>query len=83
MADNSPDGYDIRVLRIEGQGSNWIVRVYKRRLFCHKLVSSDWFLDGAQAERFARQVRLDLAQKDNLKSLKERRPGWTLHRPDR
>ncbi|MGB5873533.1 MAG: hypothetical protein WBG80_00210 [Bacteroidota bacterium] len=83
MADTNQGGYQVEVVRIAGQGSNWIVRVYKKLFFYRRRVSSDWFLDGAQAERFAQQLRKDLALKETVQKLKERRPGWTLHRPDR
>jgi len=83
MADTNQGGYQVEVVRIAGQGSAWIVRVYKKLFFCRKRVSSDWFVDGAQAERFAQRLRKDLALKETVQKLKERRPGWTLHRPDR
>ena len=83
MATTHRDGYRVEVVRIDGLGSTWIVRVYRRCLFFRRMVSSDWFLDGAQAERFAQRLRAELTLKDTIQKLKERRPGWTLHRPAR
>lgn len=83
MAHTSRHSYHVEVVRSSGLGSNWIVRVYKKFLFWKKRISSDWFLDSAQAERFAQRLREDLLQKDTVQKLRERRPGWTLHRPAR
>jgi hypothetical protein len=83
MAEIDRNLYRVEVLRIDGLGSNWIVRVSKKFLFWRRRVSSDWFLDEAQAERFAQQLRKDLVLEEGLENLKERRPGWTLHRPGR
>ena len=83
MAQSEHNGFQVEVVRVDGLGSTWIVRVYKKILFFRKKVSSDWFLDGAQAEQFAQRLRKDLALEEGVKKLKERKPGWTLHRPAR
>jgi len=77
------NGYTVEIQKIEGIGTTWIVRVYKKILFFRKLVSSDWFLDGPQAERYATQLRGELEQGTGILLLKNRRPGWVLRRPVR
>ena len=71
----------IEVSQIPGAGSPWLVRVYRKVLFFKKLISSDWFLDEGQARKFAEQLTHDLSNKGSLTELKQRSPGWTLHRP--
>jgi len=77
------NGYFIDVRQISGLGSTWIVRTYRRRLFRKSLVSSDWFLDGEQARRFAEDIANDLRKGIGTGSLENRDPGWTLHRSNR
>jgi hypothetical protein len=64
-------------------GSNWIVHTYKRLLFLKRLISSDWFLNKEQAERFAHQLAEELKSDGSPSAVQERKPGWTLHRPHR
>jgi hypothetical protein len=66
-----------------GIGTSWIVRVYKKTFLFKKLVSSDWFLDGNQAKTFAEQLASELRNPASGTTIKERKPGWTLHRPAR
>jgi hypothetical protein len=61
--------YVVEVLTPRGLGGGQIVRVYRRLLFFRKRLSSDWFLDQKQAERFARKAVADLAQGKNGASL--------------
>jgi hypothetical protein len=75
------NGYTIDVRQIDGLGSNWIVRTYRRTILRKKLLSSDWFLDGEQARRFAEQIACDVRDGHDIGSLQKRKPGWTLHRP--
>jgi hypothetical protein len=77
------NGYTVEIQKIEGIGTTWIVRVYKKILFFRKRVSSDWFLDGLQAERYATQLRGELEQSTGIPLLKNRKPGWVLRRPVR
>ena len=69
--------------QINGLGTTWIVRVYRKRLLFRKLVSSDWFLDGVQAERFARQLATELRLGRGQDLIRNRPPGWQLTRPPR
>lgn len=78
----SNEGYSVNVEKIEGLGTTWIVRVFRKIFIFRKRVSSDWFLDGAQAERYASQVREELAQGKGIPLLKRRKPGWVLRRPE-
>jgi hypothetical protein len=71
----------IAIERTDGHGGNWIVRVYKKTLLRKKIISSDWFLDEAQAKRFADQISKELSDATLPTSLRKRVPGWTLHRP--
>lgn len=75
------NGYSVRIDDIDGLGSTWIVRVRKKFLMFNTTVASDWFLDGAQAKRFAEQLVNDLRSGGGTKAIEERKPGWTLHRP--
>jgi hypothetical protein len=64
-------------------GTAWIVRVYLKGVFRKKLISSDWFLDPAQAESFAIDIRETLSNVKGLDLLRRRPPGWSLKRPAR
>lgn len=75
--------FRVKLAQVGGIGSPWIVRVYKKGLLFKRLISSDWFLDGEQARHFAGQAAAELSKGDALTNLKERAPGWTLHRPKR
>ncbi len=81
MASTSSDRYHVEVRQIAGLGSPSIVRVYKKFLFFKRLVSSDWFLDETQARAFARQAEDALQANGGAPLLRDRHPGWTLHRP--
>jgi len=83
MKQSAANGYTVAVEKIDGTGVTWIVRVYRKIFIFSKLVSSDWFLDGTQAERYAAQVREELAQGKGLPLLKARKPGWVLRQPHR
>ena len=73
--------FRVRVQQIDGLGSPWIVRLYKTRFFFNRLISSDWFLDGDQATKFARQLSHELSHDGDGETILKRQPGWTLHRP--
>jgi uncharacterized membrane protein len=62
------------------KGTPWQVYVYKKVLGFKKQVSCDWFLDGDQAKKFADQLTKELQTNRSNLNLKERSPGWTLHR---
>ena len=72
MSEKSVHGYTIRVRQTEGLGSTWVVRVSRTRFLFQKTVSSDWFLDGAQAGRFAEQVASDLESGRGFEYLRDR-----------
>ena len=83
MDNPARNGYKVEVEKIEGLGTTWIVRVYRKIFIFRKLFSSDWFLDGTQAERYASQLREELAQGKGIPLLRNRKPGWVLRRPTR
>jgi len=80
MSEKSVHGYTIRVEQTDGLGTTWVVRVTRNRFLFRKTISSDWFLDGAQAARFADQIASELGSGSGLENLRSRKPGWTLHR---
>jgi hypothetical protein len=80
MSEKSINGYTISVEQRAALGSSWVVRVSKNRFLFRKTLSSDWFLDGVQAARFADQVASDLGSGRGVENLRNRKPGWTLHK---
>ena len=83
MTVQTSNGYRIRVLNTKDLGSAWIVQVDRRFLAFHRPVSTDWFLDEAQAKRFAEQLAGELRAGEGIENARNRVPGWTLHRPAR
>ena len=83
MSEKSIKGYTIDVAQTDGLGTTWVVRVYRKRFPFRKAVSSDWFLDGAQAGIFAEEIAAELGSGRGFEYLRDRKPGWTLHRPPR
>jgi hypothetical protein len=83
MVMTTPDanGYLVELVQTPGLGSPFIVRVYKKRLFFKKRISSDWFLDEKQARRYADQLRRDLGDPGTQRELRDRPPGWILRCP--
>jgi hypothetical protein len=75
------NGYTVRLEQIDRLGTTWIVRVHKKSLLFRSLVSSDWFLDGTQARRFAEQIAGELRSGGDTGNITHREPGWTLRRP--
>ena len=73
--------YIVTMSQAPGIGSTWVVRTYKKILFLKRRVSSDWFLDKDQADRFVKQLVSDLKGNGSSSAVEERKPGWTLHRP--
>jgi len=65
----------------EGSGSAWIVKVFRKRPFFKKLISSDWFLDADQARRFVQEMLPSLDRDETAGLLLSRKPGWILRRP--
>lgn len=53
--------YIIEISTPRGLGAGQIVRAYRKRFLFRRRVSSDWFLDPDQAERFARRLASTLA----------------------
>jgi len=82
METTAHNAYTVELEEIKATGTTWIVRVYRKIFFFRKRVSSDWFLDGTQAERFASRLREELAQGKGTTFLQARKPGWELRRPD-
>lgn len=82
---NTPagNGYIVQLTQIPNTGTPWIVRVYRKRLLFKRLISSDWFLDGEQAKRFADQLSKELTSSNAATLIRERKPGWTLRCPQR
>jgi hypothetical protein len=83
MSDRSINGYTVRIAQADALGSAWIVRVFRNRFPFRKSVSSDWFLDGVQAQLFADQIAAELGDGKGLENIRDRKPGWTLHRSTR
>jgi hypothetical protein len=83
MANLSVNRYTIKMEQGQGHGlgSLWIVRVYRKSLLRNRLVSSDWFLDRVQAERFVRDAANILKGNQAADLLRHRPPGWILSRP--
>lgn len=57
--------YFVEISSARGLGASQVVRVYRKVLMFRKRVSSDWFLDPEDAERFARRVARELAARNN------------------
>jgi hypothetical protein len=55
----------IEITAPRGLGSGKIVRVYRTLLFFRRRLSSDWFLDDDQAERFARKRAAELSGRES------------------
>jgi hypothetical protein len=77
----APKNYEITLEQTVEKAPAWFVRVYRKRFLFKRLVSSDWFLDPEQAKQFAEQLANDLNGESGLQNLKDRKPGWVLHRP--
>lgn len=78
------NGYTVEIEQIEGLGTPWIVRSYRKVAFLRRRMSSDWFLNEQQAQAFAGQLVRDLeTEQSSAQHIQTRKPGWTLYRPDR
>jgi len=77
------NGYLVELSQVPNAGTPWVVRVYKKRLLFKSRISSDWFLDGEQAKRFADQLGRELGNSGTVALIKGRKPGWTLRRSER
>lgn len=66
--------YVVEISEARGLGAGRIVRVYRKGLVFRKRISSDWFLDPAQAEEFARRVASDLSAGNDGAALKSSIP---------
>ncbi len=62
--------YFIEILAPRGSGSCKIVRVYQKLFLFRRRISSDWFLDDEQAERYVRKVAAELAEAEQVPRLK-------------
>jgi hypothetical protein len=83
MTSSSKNGYTIEIRQVKGLGAPWIVRVFKKRFPFRKVISSDWFLNQQQAERFAEELRTGPMDANAANEVAGRAPGWTLHRAPR
>lgn len=75
--------YSIELAQTPGNGAPWTVKVFKKTLFGRKRISSDWFLNGDQAKRFADQITRTISEGSTIENLRSRKPGWVLNRPPR
>ena len=66
--------------QVTERGTPWQVRVYKKVFGFKRPISDDWFLDEGQARAYAEELRKDLKSSASITALKERKPGWTLHK---
>jgi len=80
MTISAGSNYYIDISQEKRTGTAWTVRLYKKRFLGNTLISSDWFLGETQARRFAEQLAADLRDGISLENIKNRKPGWTLHR---
>jgi hypothetical protein len=84
MTMDAGNNFTITLEQSPETGTFWQVRVYKKRLWFKKLISSDWFLDESQAKKFEEQLALSLSKNGlSTDALQRREPGWTLNRPSR
>jgi hypothetical protein len=81
MKISAGNSFEIQLEQSSGLGGPWIVRLYRKRLLFKRRVSSDWFLDGDQAKKFADQLARSLSGNGSADEIQSRQPGWTLHRP--
>jgi hypothetical protein len=56
----------IELVHRESNPTVWIVRRWKKNLWIKKLISSDWFTDGEQAQSFADRMKRDHERNDGL-----------------
>ena len=73
--------FAVKVEQTRDLGTTYVVRAYRKFLVFRRLLSSDWFLDREQAHTFAGQLAQELKSGKKIDFLRERKPGWTLHRP--
>jgi hypothetical protein len=64
-------------------GTSWTVRVFRKGFPFRKRISSDWFLGREQATLFAEKLAADLRNGAGIEQVRDRKPGWTLHRARR
>jgi hypothetical protein len=83
MKNPSKKSYAVELTQTPGNGAPWTVRVFKKTLLGRKRMSSDWFLDGEQAKRFAGQIEQKISEDSDMNGLLARKPGWVLQRPPR
>ena len=70
----------VEVVQVPEKGTSWEVRTFRKAFGFKKRISSDWFIDGTQAKKFAAQLVKDLQDNRSTNNLTQRKPGWTLHR---
>lgn len=76
MSKRSVRNFTVTLTQGKRIGEAWVVRVYRRGFPFRRRVSSDWFLDDAQAKTFADQVAKDLEQTASQTTIQNRPPGW-------
>jgi hypothetical protein len=78
----SSNGFTVEIEEINGLGATWIVRSYRKIAFWRRRLSSDWFLNGDQANKFAQQLLQEFETDPSSSArIQARKPGWTLRRP--
>lgn len=60
----------IELIHRESNPTVWIVRRWKKNLWIKKLITSDWFTDGQQAQSFADRMKRDYDRNDGLYATK-------------
>jgi hypothetical protein len=81
---STPNGFTVTLEQIEGLGTPWLVRSYRKAGFLRRRLSSDWFLNEEQAKGFAQQLLKEFEKQESTSAfIQTRKPGWTLHRPVR
>ena len=60
----------IELIHRESNPTVWIVRRWKKNLWIKKLISSDWFTDGQEAQSFADRMKRDYDRNNDLYATK-------------
>jgi hypothetical protein len=59
------NNHTVEIVTPHGMGSGQIVRAYRKFFVFRRRVSSDWFLNREQAERFARKLAAEIASEES------------------
>jgi hypothetical protein len=81
---STPNGFTVTLEQIDGLGAPWLVRSYRKIGILRRRLSSDWFLNEEQAKGFTQLLLKEFEKQESASTfIQSRKPGWTLHRPDR